>query len=355
MINLKTIFFFLLLCYLSSCSLTKDTEVSKISDKGTIDNKTIIYALPQTVIYMRLELTKTIIKKGPYAEYAKKYLDLSGVPLKDSETWDISDVKIWPAINADQSQYYTLTYKKYPENLSKLFSLSNNGIVLDYTGAWKGNMNKTTSEENKELLFDPNITDEISKEQVDTFYKTIVTDTSFVRLPVFKKQIQIKNIEELAKEEAHELIKTRKRKLKLLRGEYEFHPDGKTLEVMINKMEEQEKKYMVMFTGITVKEKYYNTYTFAPQLEDLSREMCYFTNEEGVNDTKTEGSLPVILQVMRETVSFPGVNPKKSQNSLYVRFPIMTSVIVKMDNEQIAEAKLPVYQFSPVQIMPLKP
>jgi hypothetical protein len=43
----------------------------------------------------------------------------------------------------------------------------------------------------------------------------VVTDSTFTRIPVFKKQIQAKTFEEMAKEAAHELIKTRKRRIKI--------------------------------------------------------------------------------------------------------------------------------------------
>ena len=113
--------------------------ITKSSGSQPVGDKSIIYALPQTGISVTLEVTKTLIKKGPFAAYAQKYLHISNVPLEDSESWKITDVRISSQIEADPSQYYAITYKTYPENLSNLLSVSNKGIILDFANAWAKN------------------------------------------------------------------------------------------------------------------------------------------------------------------------------------------------------------------------
>src|SRR5271166_1967795 len=108
-------YFILGIIIVSSCGVPKELEVVqgvKYSDQS------IIYALPQTTLELSIETTKTIVKKGVYAEYADKYLRIKHVPQEDSQTWAITDTKIETRTEADPSGYYTLLYKTYPDNLA---------------------------------------------------------------------------------------------------------------------------------------------------------------------------------------------------------------------------------------------
>jgi hypothetical protein len=358
MTSTKNITGILLFFLLASCLPSKNIIVTKNSGSQGVSEKSIIYALPQTGISVTLEVTKTVIKKGPFAAYAQKYLHISNVPMEDSASWKITDVKIGSQIEADPSQYYAITYKTYPENLSNLLSISNKGIILDFANAWAKNLyvSKTITRDS-EFLFDPKIIDETVKDRVDTFYKTVMNDTSFIRIPVFKKQTEAKTIEDVAKETAHQLIKTRKRKLKMLRGEYEFHPDGKAIELSVNELEKEEAELLTMFYGIKVTKSQYIRFVEIPQTEPYSKELCYFSGSHGVMDTKTEGSFAILLQVAKEQVSqSPPTSPSsiKAQNILYMRVPLMSSIKLLQNQEELANARIPVYQFGTVQAIPLK-
>jgi hypothetical protein len=346
---------FLIFCVVS-CLPSKDIKITKRSGTQIVDEKTIVYALPQTCVNITLEVTKTTIKKGPFAEFAQKYLDITNVPLNDSEFYAISDVKVLPQLEADPAQFYGITFKTFPDNLSNLFSLSNKGIVLDFANSWrKGVDSLKPLSKDSDFIFDPNLTNETITEKVDTFYKTVVTDTSFRRIPIFKKQVSAKSNEEMAKETAHELIKTRKRKLKILRGEYEFHPDGKALEVMINELNKEEETLLKMFNGIKLTNKQYFRFTEVPQTEPFSKELCYFTTDMGIQNFKSEGCSIISVQITREQQPTQQSSIAESQsNILYIRVPAMTKVEVLKDDTNITQTRMPVYQFGSVQIVPFR-
>ena len=341
--------------YLVSCLPSRDYKVTKSSGAQLVNDKSLIYALPQTSVNIRLEVTKTIIKKGPYAEYAQKYLNISNIPLSDSESYMITDVKIIPQLEADPTQYYAITYKTYPDNISSLFSLSNKGIILDFANAWRKGSDSLKLSNDSDFIFDPRLTNETITEKVDTFYKTVLTDTSFKRIPIFKNQMTAKTTEEIAKETAHELIKTRKRKLKILRGEYEFHPDGKALEVMVNELNKEEEALLRMFNGVKITKKQHFTYTETPPSETFSKELCYFTAIQGIKNIKAEGYSTISVQMTKEKFeNQPNTLIEHHPNILYIRVPAMTDVEIKINNERFVRTRIPVYQFGNVQVVPLK-
>jgi hypothetical protein len=329
-------------------------EIFKSNNNQPVSNQSLIYALPQTSLMITVEVTKTIILKGPYADFADKYLKLLDVPMNDSQAWSVSDITIKPLTEADPSQYYTITFKTFPEKLNHFFSLSNNGFILDFANVWQSMLNKNISNAPANEVFDPCIIDETIKEKVDTFYKTVLTDSTFSRIPVFKKEINAKTTEDIAKEAAHELIKTRKRKIKMLRGEFDFHPDGVALKVMVAELEKYEETLLAMFVGNRLTEKQHYTYTLTPQPDALSKELCYFNPAKGIQNQKGPGCSTISIQITREQEPNKSIIPEKEKNVLYIRAPLMATVVVSLDDKNIASLRVPIYQFGPVQIMPLK-
>lgn len=347
---MKNYVLFIISLFVFTCASAQNIEVFKKTENKPITKQSFIYALPQTSINITLEVSKTTIIKGPYAEYAQKYLKITNVPLKDSSSWSISNIKVNPQKEADPLQLFVITFKKFPEHLRQLFSLTSNGIVLDFE---KASLRTKILSQDPEHLFDPFLTEELNKEKIDTFYKTVMTDSSFVRIPVFKKEIQAKTTEDIVKETALEITKTRKRKLKILRGEYDFHPDGDALKVMITELDKYEEQLMQMFTGKKIIEKQYYTFTIVPQQDNLNTELCRFDKEKGIQTAKTSGGSAVTLQLTREQEPAKGINPDKAKNMLYLRAPIMSNVMVKLDNKNLSTVRIPIYQFGPVVSMPL--
>jgi hypothetical protein len=340
---------------ISTCAIAQSFESFKISTNQPLTSQGMIYALPQSNIMVTVEVTKTIVRKGIYAEYAEKYLSLQDVPMKDSQTWAISNVKVHSQVEADPSQLYAVTFKTFPEKMNYLFSVSRNGIVLDLANAWKRTVFKhVPGGQEIDPVLDPNIMDETFKIKVDTFYKTVMTDSTFVRIPVFKKQIQAKTKEEIIQETANQLIKTRRHKIKILRGEYDFHPDGKALEVMVDELTKYEETLLSLFAGVKRAEKEYFTFMFIPQGETLSKELCYFNPEKGILDQKEPGSSVISIRVNKEQETLKVALPEKTKNTLYVRAPVMTNVTIKVDDKNLSSGRIPVYQFGPVMVMPLE-
>ncbi len=338
-----------------SCSVSRDIEVAKLTNPQAISTQSIIYALPQSSVAVTISVARTSVVKGIYADYAIKYLSMANVPMANSETYSISNINIESKSEADPSQYYSIKYNTYPDNLNKLLSVSNKGILLDFANAWKSNINLSLPEPNKNESFsDPYLLKETSFEKVDTFYKTMMKDSAIVRLPVIKKQTQVKNTDDFAKEAAVNLIKTRKRKLKILRGEYDFHPDGEALKVMITLLSKQEEYFYALFAGVKRIEKLNYTYSFVPQPEKISKDLCYFSLEKGIQDNSAMGGSVVSVQLSREQEPVRVVVPDKAKNILFIRIPMQATVSVKLKNENIATARLPIYQFGVIQVLPLQ-
>src|SRR4030042_6562239 len=128
---MKNIFILLIIIFFPTLRKSEDLTISKIQAGNKLINHSLLYALPRTGLHVTLEITRVINKKGPYAEYAQKYLGLTNVPLSDSETWQFSGANFKPINEPDPEYYYSIYFKTFPENINLLLALDNRGILIN--------------------------------------------------------------------------------------------------------------------------------------------------------------------------------------------------------------------------------
>lgn len=352
-ILLFSVFFLILF----SCAPYQNIEVSKTASNAG-GQQTLIYCLPQTRIDIDITVTKTITKAGPYAQFAEKFLSITGVPKTDAEAFEISEVKIKPVNEPDPGQFYAISYKNYPSNLEKLFSLTQQGLMLDLSKSWSPVTKKVAPKKSgSDILFDYTIWDQTITEDIDTLYKTILTDASFVKVPIYKKSLDIKDEQAKAEDMADLILKIRKRRLKLMMGEYDYHPEGEALKVIVKELNKQEAELMSNFTGKEIRETRHFTYSVVPE-SSASKELLWFSDQNGVSEIPKSGYNAVSVSfVLKESIA-PPVDPKnaeKTSNNIYFRAPVTSQVSVKLGNNILADAKIPVYQAGKIQQIPVKP
>ena len=95
---------------------------------------TVSYCLPMTSISFDIEAEREIFHAGPYAAYAKKYLGID-VQQKDWTAYRLTEVKMTPYIEADQSSRYLLKVGAQGVDASFL-KLTSCGLVSVSDGAY---------------------------------------------------------------------------------------------------------------------------------------------------------------------------------------------------------------------------
>lgn len=345
---------FAVLLLAASCTPSQHIEVTKSQQvQGT--PQTIIYSLPQTRLDITIEATKTTIIRGPYAEYAQKYLNIADAPLNNQETYEISSITIVPAFEPDPALAYAITYKQYPENLEKLFALTSQGLILFPKQEFGAVTEiKTSKVPETNVPFDDNLYEPNISEKVDTLYKTILTDSSFVKIPVIKKSVSAKNQEDRAKEMANVLLKLRKRRLKLMLGEYEYHPDGPALKVLSQELAKMEEQYLSLFTGKRIVEKQKYQYTLFPE-QRTSKDLCWFSPVSGISEVSKPNSKPIRLELsVKQAETSPVASAEKVTDALYYRIPNMADVSVTIGTEVFTRTRIPVYQAGKIISLQIK-
>jgi len=321
---------------------------------------TVIYALPQTVIEVEVTAEQTILKKGPFADYAQKFLGIADIVSMDGVDWKIKSVKVSPKGEVDPEQYYKVsTVVDYepslialtPEGLIRGFNLKESVNIL------KDREMVLLEGENVNIEYGKFSIDPIIKYTEDTIYKVIETDTAFVKIPVLEKQALTKSIEEKAEEAAHQLFKLRKRRFKILTANYEvLPPDGKAYEVIVRELEKLEKEYLSLFIGKKVGVSKSFQFFYTPKKGDEGGVVFRMSPQMGPVGANDLGGKPIRIKFdnldsTRELVIIPtaGLAPQKLIN---YRIPGMADVSISNGKRILFKNRMTIAQFGKIASMP---
>ncbi|WP_165836039.1 DUF4831 family protein [Marinifilum breve] len=321
---------------------------------------TVIYALPQTVLKVDVVAEKTIMKKGPFADYAKKYLGISDVVTSDGVEWKLKSIELNGVGEVDPDQYYKITTSVDYE--PSLISLTPEGLIRGFNvkNSSFENVEKEiislTSDEVK-VEYGKFSIDPIVKYREDTTYQVVETDTAFIKVPVLEKQALTKSLEEKAEEAAHQIFKLRKRRFKILTANFEvLPPDGKAYEVLVKELAKLEEDYISMFVGKKVSIQKAYQFSYAPKQGENGGVIFRMSPQMGPVGVNDLGGRPVRvdfrnLNVTNQLAILPsaGVNP---QTQIAYRIPGMADVSISNGKSVLLKKRMPIAQFGKIAKMP---
>lgn len=345
---------FIIMIFMSSCGTPSDIMVTNIRDKESFENTDYLYALPLTTFKIQAEATRKIYKTGPYRHFAKKFLGITEVIEQNSIEWELTSFEISLFPEPDPSHYYMIETKKSELEHSKLQELMDEGLIMgltQYCGTGFGGEQFINPKPFETRPFTDLSVKRNLVERIDTSYRTVFRDSAFIRIPRYQRELKDKSLEEKAEEAANFIIKIRKRRFKLLAGQYDVFPEGTALETSVRELNALEKEYLSLFMGKLVEEKYTREMYITPSKDDVNQKMLLFrfSSNEGykpANDTQGE---PVYLGInpLNRTLSLkkPDLLPEDSKASLlYYRIPDLADIEISYGNKTIAQGRYPVFQ-----------
>ncbi len=348
----RTLFILFIAMLLTSCHNTEEvlTTVAPYDAGGGTAGK-ILYALPRTSLVVRVTAVKTVYVPGPFRAYAEKYLGIKPYVTRAYTRWTLEEAELSSFKEPDPENYFVVTTGGVlAENA---LVMTRNGLILD-PAACPPQEEPAYRVTRDEPDGKPYFTDLSVKrnfvEKEDTVYRTMMQDTGFVRVPVVRKSLEKKTLEQKAEEAANFIIKIRKRRFKLMAGQYDVYPKDEALEFAVKEMTRLENEYLALFTGKKVSQKWYYRFIVTP--EDASKQPVLFklSPDQGIcNTTGCEG-IPVYLQY-----SVPESTVKGTENSgngilhdtLIYRIPVLTDVRLVYNDRVMAEKHIPICQFGP--------
>jgi hypothetical protein len=330
------------------------------------------YALPRTIINVEVTIDKIENYKGPYAEYAMRYLGLKNVVESSTVEYKINDIKITTSAEPDPDQYYfvELNGRGGKAGESSFLSLSESGLIIGTLGGNRDTLEKKIIIKNEQPggVQEKDVFPEIFKystdmsvfEKVDTIIRRFSIDTVTMEKQVLKRTMVEKSPEQKAKEAADFISKIKDNRFNLVSGFQEVNYNRETLEYMDTQLKILEREYMKLFTGISIHRTLTFNYSYTPNPNQVNTEVPIFkfSRTKGVMDLDESGGKIITIRVQRSGTTSAVLNYlKKSEDKskvhgFYYRIPEQARVNVKVDENLQEETVCLVSQLGPVTCLP---
>lgn len=351
--------------FLIACSMDWTLEAAPDKRKeNTSIPSAVMYALPQTVLDVEVIAEKTIVKRGPFADYAYKFLGIQDDVVQESgEVWRINSLKLNSHPEVDPQQFYSIISSG--DYKSNLINLSPEGLIKGFNlgvpmkTAVKQVEENILKDEELEIEYGLFSIDPLLEVYQDTTYKMVEKDTTFVKIPVLKNQFEAKTLEEKAAEAAHQIFKLRKRRFKILTSNFEvLPPDGKAYEVIVRELAELEANYISLFIGKRLSVKKIFHFSYLPLMGKDDGVLFRFSTDKGVVDKRDLSGIPVMielknLKVVGKVADTPGYEAASPVSQMVYRIPGQARVRIVKEKDVLLDKKMIIAQFGKLSSVPI--
>lgn len=299
---------------------SSQVNVIHLGDSKTVSDKDgIFYSLPRTVINVSLVVNKIQRTKGPYAEFANKYLDINTIITANSTEYELKEIRLAATAEPDPDQVYFAEFDKKSSKKNKFVELylSESGFLLDATDVLK--LKKTyvagSNSQNEPGITFPDILNPAWVESVDTIIHRVSVDTTTIEQKVFRKITSEKSTEQKAKDVADIIIELDEARLDLLSGDQEVGY-GTNLEYMCNQLDAMKAGYLALFKGFTSITSTTFNYSFIPKQGETEQKVtiCKFSKIKGALDKSASGGDHVTIVVESQELTKTIADYIKSKN-----------------------------------------
>ncbi len=360
-------------CMSSKTLIVNDASVEKLEQGKEYDDYAVNYALPRSVIKVKVIAEKTVTKPGPFATYAERLLGVANVPTRESSKWSIRRVSLSSFGQRDPNQVYRISSKG--ASRADRIQLNHEGVLLGInlppfkTATYDMSRISLNAAGDMVIPGYPDLTIRKHTEPMpDTVYQTFRTDTSFIRLPILKELVSTKSLLNQAEEAANVIMELRQRRYHLLNGEIAFKwdliplPEGSALEIMIRELAQMEYDYVSLFVGRTSTETEEFEFTYVPgnNSGEESTDLFTFSNFSGVLAAGNSNGDPVKL-VLNPVSGFPGQQDDvvigsndegAKETGLAYRIPGRAEISIEQAGEKLVSESFLIAQYGIIQFLP---
>jgi hypothetical protein len=335
-----------------------------------VNNEGIFYNLGKSKLIVDVQVTKIERIKGPYAEFAGKYLGLTNVITQNATSFELNSMSVRTTVVPDPEQYYFVvpSGKGGKDASGLLLEFSESGILMGTGGQPAAcEMPESYSPSAEEENVYPDVFKYFSDlnlfEQVDTIIERINMDTATIEKMVLKRTLVEKSPEQKARDAADFIMKVKESRLNLISGYQEVNYDKETFTLMNQELEKLEAEYQKLFTGLTFTKTLEYRFSFVPKEEKPSDTIALFRFSElrGVLDTSNANGKLVVMCINStgHTAAVKDFIKKKPQEKVkyrgfFYRMPEFADVNIFSGDRLRHSGSLLISQFGPVHYLPAR-
>ena len=320
---------------------------------------TLSYCLPKTSISFDVEAEREVFHAGPYAAYAKKYLGIDARQ-KDYTSYRLTEVRMTPYVEADQSARYLLKVGAQGVDASFL-KLTSCGLVSVSDGAFGAESVWRFPTDVDGDYAGTGLISNVASEST-TLYQNVKEESAYTRVAVQQEVMVAKTLEKKAAETASLIFDLRKKRIQIITGDTDATYSGEAMGAAVAEITRLEKEYMTMFTGYSEKSIQKMRCDVVPEKDRTMYIAFRISDTEGLLPADNLAGKPVVLEIVPTAVPEPS-NPveRKSEearlskgvlHAMY-RVPSVCTLRLTDGTGELLNARLPVYQFGYDSSFPL--
>jgi hypothetical protein len=349
---------------LSGCATTTQLQVTKLGFEPAESVEKIIYALPQTMMKIGIQYEKNVIIPGPYGQYGEKYLGLKNCATERSENWIITGVNSEDITEIDPNHYYVINAISGSIPYETFNKLKSNGYIAEGSLSLNEEIllpfGSNGLVENNVVFNDVTVKPYVEQKQ-ETMFKTIVTDTSFVQVPVSRTVLEKKTHAQKAEEAANFILELRLSRFELLSGYGDVFPNGEAMAATLKKLDQLESEYLSLFTGKQYSETYTREFYITPEQDEKDKQysLAIFSGRLGFVPTSIDEGSPLTVEIepAGKTRSLRNLMPQAPEaevyNQIYYRLPDVADIRVKWNGEHLHHKRITIYQLGALVSVPI--
>lgn len=323
----------------------------------------VVYSLPSTSLVLQVETIKEVYTPGPYAKYAGKYLGID-VPQQSEERYQLSSIKLTPALEADMSQRYVANISTLSsQSAATFFKMTSQGVVV-LSDSQKGSENLwrfptlTDNFDNNPAAATPSFT---STET--TLYKNVKNSNGgFDRVSIQQNQVVEKSVEKKAQEIAAQIFSLRKKRVDIITGDTDATFSGEALGAAIDEITRLEEEFMSLFLGKTQSSTQSLSFNVVPKAENERQLYIAFrlSDNQGLMPADDVLGRPIILELTQEEIAKPSqtvqgsISKNNKKINIFYRVPSICLVKVLDGQHTLLQTRIPIYQLGETLSFPLE-
>ena len=311
------------------------------TDQMTNPNS-VAYALPRTVVKVRVVAEKESVRVGPYARFAQKYLGVIA-PLADKDIYTIKSATLCGVQEADPAEVYALDNPD--KSPVRIYDPTPEGFVAAPLGGVEpagiaGPIRKGVRMRGA----GPDV------------ISYVECDTAFLKVPIDKQSTVEKSAESMAADAANMIFSLRRHRLDLVTGEAGENVFGGGLKAALDEISRLEQEYLALFLGKQYRQTVAREYNALPSKDENTLVVCRFSDTAGLLPDNDLSARPITLEMTPEkkAEASPLANRNKEiKGGVFYRIADMVNCRLTDGNRQIAQARMPIYQFGVVVQVPV--
>lgn len=343
--------------------------VDHIPDSGFRLSGGVYYMLPKSRVEIKIQVKKTDLIKGPYAQFAGKYLGIDNVINSTMTIWQIDEITVDTYAIPDTSQLHYVAMRDVDSSsipVSFQLNFNNIGTLTGSSKMEDAILSESTSISAPGISYS-NVFKFYAEsnlfETIDTIVERVAKDSVMVEQTVLKKKMVEKPIEQRAKEAADVIQEIKEQRLRLLTGYQEIPYDPATIKYMAGELEKMEQDYIELFTGLKVETTFSRSFYFTPELADdcIPLAMARFSPQDGVLSLESNRGETMYVRFCsqgvaeahkRHLVPDSLAQNKRLYTGFVYRVPEWASVTIYLGNKVQKEVNMPLPQFGKTARLP---